>query len=159
MMRYRLTLEFINLFFAGILAGMEIAAHYGFHAPTLALDEPSQIRFRQGVTLRLRWLIPCFFMPTALSGIALTILAVGASGAPFRGAALAAISIWILVRVVGTVRVNAAALDWNPEAPPQNWRELITKTERFHLAGTWAALLTFVFYLIAMALRLTSAPG
>ena len=53
-----LILEFFNLFCAGILAGIEIAVHYGFHKPTLALDEKPQIVLRQGVTRTLRWLVP-----------------------------------------------------------------------------------------------------
>ena len=65
MMRYHFLLEFANLFFSGILAGIEIAVHYGFHAPTVALDEKPQILLRQGVVRRLRWLVPAFFLPTA----------------------------------------------------------------------------------------------
>ena len=152
-MNYRLAFEFLNLFFAGILAGMEIAAHYGFHAPTVTLDEKPQILLRQGVVRRLRWLVPAFFLPTALSGIALTVLDGTAPGVLFRGIALAAILLWILVRVVGTVRINAATLDWNPEKPPPNWKKLIADTERFHIVGVWAALLAFVSFLLAMALR------
>ena len=153
-MNYRILLEFINLFFAGILAGIEIAAHYGFHAPTVALDEKPQILLRRGVVLRLRWLVPSFFLPTALSGIALTLLNGTAPGISFRGVALLAVLVWILVRIVGTVPVNSAIVDWNPEKPPQNWRELIAKTERFHLTGVWAALLSFLCFLLAMALRI-----
>jgi hypothetical protein len=49
-----LILEIINLFFAGILAGLEFAVHYGFQSSTLTLDENPQIRLRQGVIRRLR---------------------------------------------------------------------------------------------------------
>ena len=155
-MHYQLILEFVNLFFAGTLAGIEISAHYGFHAPTVALDEKPQLLLRQGVVRRLRWLVPTFFLPMALSGIAVTVLNGIAPGLLFRGAALLAILTWILVRIVGTVPINSATMDWNPENPPQNWRELLARTERFHIVGTWAALLAFVCFLLAMALRLTS---
>ena len=154
-MNYRLILELINLFFAGILAGIEIAAHYGFHAPTVALEEKPQLQLRQGVVRRLRWLVPAFFMPMVLSGITLTLLNGAAPGVLFRGLALVAILIWILIRIVGTVPINSATIDWNPEQPPQNWRELIARTERFHIVGVWAALLAFVSFLLAMALRLS----
>ena len=155
-MKYRLVLEFINLFFAGILAGIEIAAHYGFHAPTVMLDEKPQILLRQGVVRRLRWLVPAFFMPTALSGIALALLDGLSPGVLFRGVALLAVFLWILVRIAGTVRINSATLDWNPDSPPQDWKKLLAAVERFHLVGVGAALLVFVSFLLAMALRLTS---
>jgi hypothetical protein len=153
-MNINLIIEFINLFFAGILAGLEVSVHYGFHAPTVALEEKPQIILRQGVVRRLRWLVPAFFVPTALSGIAVTIIDGTAPGLFLRLAAIVAIIIWIFVRVVATVRINSATLDWDPNAPPKNWRELVGKAERFHIVGTWTALLTFILFLIAMALRL-----
>ncbi len=158
-MRYRYTmsrliLEFVNLFFAGILAGLEVAAHYGFHGPTAALGETPQLVLRQGVIRRLRWLVPAFFGPTLLSGVALTVRDGAAPGAVFRLAALLALALWIGVRIVGTVPVNAATLDWDPSSPPPGWREKIAKTEQFHIIGAWAALLAFACFLLASALRL-----
>ena len=153
-MNDRLVLEFVNLFFAGILAGIEISAHYGFHHPTMALEEKPQLVLRQGVVRRLRWLVPAFFLPTALSGIAVTVLDRTEPGGFLRGGAILAILVWIMVRIVGTVPVNSATVEWNPDNPPANWRELIAKTERFHIVGTWAAILAFAFLMIAMALRL-----
>jgi hypothetical protein len=152
---YHIIIEFVNLFCAGMLAGIEFVIHYGIHAPTMALDEEPQIVLRQGLVRRLRWLVPAFFVPTALSGIAVTILDGAMPGFFFRLAAMLAVITWIFVRVVGTVRINSATLEWNPTAPPKNWRGLIGKAERFHIVGTWAALLAFTFFLIAVALQLT----
>jgi hypothetical protein len=42
-------LETVNLFFAGILTGLEVAAHYGFRGPTLALDAALNILLRQAL--------------------------------------------------------------------------------------------------------------
>jgi hypothetical protein len=149
-----LILEFINLFFAGLLAGMEIAVHYGFHPQTVALDEKPQIVLRQGVARTLRWIVPAFFIPAMLTGIAITIMDGVAPGLYFRIAALIAIVVWIAVRIIGTVPINSATIEWDSDAPPKDWREQITKAERFHIAGTWAAILAFAFFTIAMAVRL-----
>jgi hypothetical protein len=146
--------ELINLFFAGILAGLEVSIHYGLRAPATALDEKAQIVLRQGLVRRLRWLVPAFFLPAALSGIVVAITDGATPGLHFRIAGLFAIVVWVFVRVVGTVRINAATLDWSPDAPPVDWREQIRKAERFHIAGTWAAILAFVFFLASMAQRL-----
>ena len=153
-MNFKVILEFVNLFFAGILAGLEISAHYGFHAPTVALDEKPQIVLRQGLVRRLRWLVPAFFVPSAMSGIAVTIIDGATPGLFVRLAAMLAIITWACVRIVGAVRINSATLDWKPDAPPKNWREQISKSERFHIVGTWAASLAFAFFLIGVALRL-----
>jgi hypothetical protein len=149
-------LDFINLFFAGILAGIEIVIHYGLRAPAEVLDEQSQIRLRQALVLRLRVLVPAFFVPTAVSGIAVTILDGGAPGFWFRCAGVLAVLTWILIRVIGTVPINSATLIWQPDAPPKNWRALVNHAERFHIVGVWSVVLAFAFFLTAVALKLAA---
>lgn len=143
-------LELATIFFGGILVGLELCTHYGFHAPTLALDERSQIVFRQGAVRRLRWLVPAFFVPTALFGITLSVIEGTGPGLLFRCLALAALLIWIMVRAISTVPINAATLDWNPDQPPRDWKEKIKKAEWFHIVGAWAALLAFMCFLAAL---------
>jgi hypothetical protein len=67
-------LHFTNLFFTGILAGIEFAIHYGVRAPAEVLSDRAQFQLRQALVLRLRVLVPAFFVPTALSGIAVRFL-------------------------------------------------------------------------------------
>jgi hypothetical protein len=38
-----LALHFVNLFFAGILAGIEVTLHYGLRVPVEVLSEDSQL--------------------------------------------------------------------------------------------------------------------
>jgi hypothetical protein len=146
--------EFINLFFAGILAGMEAVIHYALTGATEMLDEEPQIKLRQALILRLRWLVPAFFVPTVITAVAVTISEHAKPGIAFRYAGLLAIFIWILVRVVGTVRINSATLEWKANDPPKDWKEQIANSERFHMIGTWAAVMVFVFFSIAAGLRL-----
>ena len=151
-----IVLDFVNVFFAGMLAGIEFVIHYGLRAPAEVLDDQSQIRLRQALVLRLRVLVPAFFVPTAVLGIALTVLNGGSPGFWFRCAAVLAVVIWILIRVVGTVPINSATTDWPLNSPPNNWNELVNRAERFHIVGVWAAVLAFVFFLTAMALQLVA---
>jgi hypothetical protein len=147
-------LHFVNLFFVGILAGIEIAIHYGLVAAPEGLSDPSRIQLRQALVLRLRILVPAFFVPAALSGIAVTVLDGTAPGFWFRCAGMLAVLLWIAGRVIGTVPINSATLTWKPEAPPKNWRALVDRSERFHIVGAWAIVLAFAFFLTAMALML-----
>ena len=149
-----IVLDFVNLFFAGMLAGIEFVIHYGLTGPSEALDEHSQLQLRQALVIRLRVLVPAFFAPTAVLGIILTFLNTGTSGFWFRCAAVLAVCIWILIRVVGTVPINSATADWQLSAPPKNWKELVNRAERFHIIGVWAAVLAFAFFLSAVALKL-----
>src|SRR6476646_8431848 len=107
-----IVLESANLFFAGLLAGIEFVIHYGLRAPAEVLDDRSQLQLRQAMVLRLRVLVPAFFLPAAVSGLAVTLLDVGAPGFWLRVAAMLAMLIWIMIRVVGTVPINSATLTW-----------------------------------------------
>jgi hypothetical protein len=150
-------LDFANLFFAGILAGMEIVIHYGLRRPAEVLDDKSQLQLRQALVLRLRVLVPAFFVPTTLSGLALTILSGLTPGFWWRCAAMGALLAWIAIRVVGAVPINSATVDWDPEAPPRDWKAQVNRAERFHIVGVWAAVLAFAFFLVALALKLATS--
>jgi hypothetical protein len=149
-------LELVTVFFAGILAGMEIVIHYGLRAPAEALDERSQIQLRQALVLRLRILVPAFFVPMALSGIAVTVLDGGAPGVWFRYAGVLAMLIWIAIRVIGTVPINSATLSWQPDAPPKNWKAQVNHVERFHIVGVWAVVMALAFFLTSLVLQLAA---
>jgi hypothetical protein len=151
-----LILDLVNLFFAGLLAGIEIAIHYGFRSPSEVLDDQSQLQLRQAMVLKLRVLVPALFIPMALSGFAVAILDSATPGFWLRAVAVLAMLIWILIRIVGTVPINSATLTWQLSAPPKDWKAQINNAERFHIIGVWAVVVTFAFFLTAMALKLTA---
>jgi len=147
----------MNVFFAGMLAGMESMIHYGVRTAPEVLDDQAQLQLRQALVLRLRVLIPAFFVPTVLTGIAVTVQGSAAPGWWLRAAGLLALFIWILIRIIGTVPINSATLSWQPSAPPKHWKELVAHAERFHIVGVWSVVLAFALFLAALALKLTAA--
>lgn len=146
--------EFVNLFFAGLLAGGEFVIHYGLRPPTAVLDDRAQLLLRQALVLRLRVLVPALFAPATVTAIAVTALDGGAPGVWFRGLALVTLLLWAVIRVIGTVPINSATLTWQPDAPPKNWQAMVNHAERFHIVGVWAVVLAFAFLLTALALKL-----
>ncbi len=94
-------LDVVSVFFAGLLAGMEVVIHYGLRAPAEVLDERARLQLRQAMVLRLRVLVPAFFVPTAVSAIAAIVLDGAAPGIWFRFVGLLAVLIWIVIRVIG----------------------------------------------------------
>jgi hypothetical protein len=155
-MNAAIVLDFANLLFGGMLAGMEFLIHYGLRRPMEVIDERSQVQLRQALVLRLRVLVPAFFVPAAVSGIATAILDRETAGFWFRIGAVAAMLVWMLIRVIGTVPINSATLTWLAEAPPKNWKQQIDSVERFHIVGVWAAVAAFAGFLIATALKFTA---
>jgi hypothetical protein len=127
--------ELLELFFVGLLAGFEVAVHYGIGAPSSALTESAQIMLREAMIRRLRVLPPVLFLPSLLlTGM----IAVNERNEPqswLHYVAVSMLVVWMIIRIVRTVRVNSATLEWNPEAPPREWRSLVLRTERFHVVA------------------------
>jgi hypothetical protein len=135
---------------------METAVHYGLQPATQSISDQSLFQLRQALVLRLRILVPAFFLPTAASGIAVVILDGTAPGLFFRGAAIVAVVVWIVTRVIGTVPINKASLTWQVGSPPTDWKAQVDHAERFHVLGVWAALIAFASFLAAAALKLAA---
>jgi len=65
-------------------------------------------------------------------------------------AGLAALLIWIAIRIVGTVPINSATLTWQLDAPRANWQAQVDRAERFRIVGTWAAITAFAAFLAGL---------
>jgi hypothetical protein len=123
--------------------------------PLKALSEQAQIQLRQALVLKLRVLVPVFFVPTLASAIALTAIDGSSPGLWLRYTGLLALILWIVIRIIRTVPINSATLTWNPEAPPKDWRVQVEASERFDVLGVWASVITFVCFIAAMAAGLS----
>ncbi|KMY50006.1 DUF1772 domain-containing protein [Peribacillus loiseleuriae] len=152
---FQITIEIVCLFLAGILAGEEFVVRYGVHVSMSILDEQSHIKARQALILRLRVLVPAIILPTIVSGVAL--LTFGGSTRSvfvFQCAGVLALLFLMAFTLVGTVPINKGALDWQPDSPPSNWKVLVKRWGRLDIIRSSAAILAFLFFLIAVALQL-----
>jgi hypothetical protein len=136
-------IECFELFFLGLLAGFEVAVHYGISTPPSALPEASQIVVRQAMVRRLRILAPILFLPSLFLAVLITIQ-YGRSAGRLRYTVIGMLLVWIGIRIVRTVPVNSATLEWKPNAPPAGWRALVERTERYHVVAAWAAIVAFL---------------
>jgi uncharacterized membrane protein len=151
---YRVVIECAGLFLTGILAGQEFVVRYGVRGPLAALDDQSHILLRQGLIRTLRVLVPAIFLPAFASGIAVAILDDSVTGFAFRLAGVLALLIWFMVTLFGTIPINEGAVEWQPDAPPRDWKALVDKWERLNTVRTWAAILAAEFFLAAIAQQL-----
>src|SRR5438445_12836745 len=111
-MNAAMILGFVNVFVAGLLAGMEILIPYGLRVPMQVLSDRSQLQLRQALVLRFRVLVPAFFVPTAVSGIAVPALDSASSAAWVRWAGVVAVIVWIAIRILGTIPLKRATWPW-----------------------------------------------
>jgi uncharacterized membrane protein len=142
-------LGFINIVFAGLLAGEEFLVCYGLRAPLGSLESGVQIPTRQALVRRMRILVPMIFFSALSSGVA--IAALGGPGLAFdlRCGGVGLLAGFILLTLTSTVPINKAVLGWDAAAPPANWRTLIARWERLDLARAWLALAAFALFLAA----------
>src|SRR5207253_9822641 len=145
-------LEFVNVFCAGLLAGAELIVCFGVRGTITVLDQQPHIQLRQALIRRLRVVVPAVYGPTALSAIAVTVVHGTGDGFGVRCAGLLAVLIWTLTTFLGTVPINSAVLTWRPDAPPHDWKAIVSKWERLDIIRFWAAVMTFAFFLTAVAL-------
>src|SRR5262249_32120632 len=132
MMTLAIVLDLVSVFFAGMLAGIEFVIHYGVREPAETLDDHAQLQLRQALVLKLRGLVPVFFAPVAVLGIAVTFLNTATPGFVLRCVAVIALFTWLVIRIIGTVPINSATLNWQLSAPPKDWKAQVTHAERFH---------------------------
>jgi hypothetical protein len=142
-MPYAGVAQYFDLLFLGLLAGFEVAVHYGIGAPPPVLPESYQIVFRQAMVRRLRVLAPIIFLPSLLLTVLIAIQERHSAGR-LRYTAIAMLLVWIAIRIVRTVPVNSATLEWNPNAPPMDWRSMVERAERYHVVAAWAAIIAFL---------------
>ena len=136
-------LTIAGVILAGLLAGEELVVRYGVHPALVSLDDVTQLRARQALIRSLRVLVPVVFFATL--GTAVAALVVGGPDAGFalRIASVAALAAWLGTTFGGTVVVNSAVIEWDPEAPPVGWRSLIVRWARLDVVRSTAAVVAF----------------
>lgn len=145
-------IQFGTLFFAGLLAGFEIAVHYGIATAPRGLNAAGQILLRQALIVRLRIMAPALFFPAFVFGLVLTIQQRHSPALWLDGTAMVLFGVWIVVRIFRTIPVNSATMEWNPDSPPADWRKLVGRAERFHVFAAWGSVIAFACFLLG-ALR------
>jgi hypothetical protein len=140
----------IGLFFTGLLAGEEFIVRYGLSGPLAAMDDQPHIRLRQLLIRRLRVIVPIIFFSALVPGV-IGLFAVD-PGFNFRCAGVLALLFWISITLAGTAPINKGALTWQPDAPPANWKSLISRWKRLDTWRAWLAIIAFVCFLVATAL-------
>ena len=142
-----------SVFLAGLLAGEELIVRYGVHPALVALDDATQVRARQSLIYRLRVLVPVVFFAALAAAVAALVLGGTGAALGFRIAAVAALVVWLGTTFGGTVIVNSAVIEWKPEAPPENWRAMITRWGRIDVVRSTAAVVAFACSVVAVVLR------
>ena len=108
---------------------------------------------RQGLIRTLRILVPAIFLPTLLSTVAVTVVdgAGRRPGGPLRRPPRPARP-GAPSRSAARCRSTRRPFEWDPAAPPANWRALVDRWEGLNSVRAWLAVGAFALLLAATAL-------
>jgi hypothetical protein len=127
-------LEIAAIVVAGTMAGSELAVAVFFHPRISHLDDRSHVRAAQTLALALGAVMPFWYALTFLLSVAAIFIAHTAWTAPWWLAVGAAtlFGVMIVYSILLPVPINNQIARWQPDAPPDNWRELRRRWDRLH---------------------------
>ncbi|WP_420368748.1 anthrone oxygenase family protein [Curtobacterium sp. L1-20] len=140
----------VQLVLVGLLAGEELIVRWGVQPAMSALPDEVHVRTRIAMVRSLKVVVPILMVPAVLSSVALLVVAGTADGLGWRVAATAALVTFVLASFLGTVPINIRVNDWDPAAPPADWKRTVTRWERIDVLRSSAAVVAFLLFTIAL---------
>ena len=140
------------------LTGLTSWAEFGFyafvHPAVRRLPAARTIAYEKRMLRTLERTYPVL-MP--LTGVLLVVYAAGGGG---EGAAVLwrwmAVAAWAgatVITLMVNVPISSATRKWNPESPPEGWRELWRRWDVFQAVRAWLLLAAFLTTVVALALN------
>lgn len=148
-------LRLVQLCCGGLLAGAWCADWLAL-APVRGTVTPSTfIIVQQGMEAHLRGVLPLLIGVALVSGCgALLLLLRERRGARYVVLALGTLALLVALVIarLGNAPIDAELMNWTPNAPPENLRELWRPWERAHALRTAMAAASFVLLCLAAVL-------
>jgi len=149
--------EFIAVFFAGLLAGVEFVVRYGVQPALRRLEDRAHLLARIALVHRMRFVVPALIVPTVVAAVVTVVLDGNGTGCWFRWAGLAALIAFLAIAFAGTVPINIRVIEWDADNPPADWARVIRRWELIDMCRSCAAILAFALFLSAAARQLTGS--
>ena len=140
-----------GVFLAGILAGGEVVVRCGLQPALCRLDDRAHVAARVALVRTLRVVVPIVLVPAVVVAVAVLIAGRDSGGAGFRWAGGAALAAFVLLSFLGTVPINMTVVEWRPDDPPPDWREVVRRWQRIDDFRSAAAVAAFAFFVAALA--------
>lgn len=141
-------LEAVVVVLAGVLAGEELAVRWGLQPALDALGDRAHLEARQALIRRLRVLVPAVMLPTV--ALSLLVLVLDRPVSVWWLGGTGGLVAFVLASFLGTVPINIRVNDWDPAAPPADWRAVVSRWERVDVLRSSAAVAGFVLLLISV---------
>ena len=138
-------LGFATLVVGGFTACAEFGSYAFVHPVIRRLPPVDHIQVEQGLLRTFGRVMPPLMIATVALGIASASTTGGHGGPPgWRWTAAGAWIAALISTVIFNVPVNLATGRWNPQHPPENWKQVRNRWEFFQGLRSWLLLAGFV---------------
>jgi hypothetical protein len=138
-------LGFSTLVVGGFTACAEFGSYAFVHPVIRRLPAASHIEVEQGLLRTFGRVMPALMTATLALGIADAGSTGGQGGPPaWRWAAAGAWAAALISTVIFNVPVNLATGRWDPQRPPEDWKQVRNRWEFFQGLRSWLLLAGFV---------------
>ena len=147
-------LGFAALVVSGFTACAEFGSYAFVHPVIRRLPATHHIEVEQGLLRTFGRVMPVLMTLTLALGVANALNTGGLGGpAAWRWAAAAAFIAALTSTVIFNVPVNLATGRWDPQHPPDNWKQVRNRWEFFQGLRSWLLLIGFVLTCAGFAIR------
>jgi uncharacterized membrane protein len=145
-------LRFINVFTAGVTAGILIIVMTAVMPAILTLPDGTTVRFKQRFDPLVDRINPAFVFIALVTGVLILIFAdhLSTTAKVFTIIGVVGSAGVALTSMTVNMRINRRMAGWSEESVPAEFRPLIERWVRVHRLRTLCGVVAFVAYLIAV---------
>ena len=147
-------LGFVGLVVTGFAACAEFGSYAFVHPVVRALPREHHVQVEKGLLKTFGRVMPVLMTLCVVLSVAYALSPVAGDTARLvRWAAAGAFLVALVSTIAFNVPINAATKHWDPDNPPENWKETRNRWEFFQAVRSWLLLLGFVLLSLAVTLR------
>jgi uncharacterized membrane protein len=148
-------LEFLTLVITGFTACAEFGSYAFVHPVIRRLPPEHHVFVEKGLLRTFGRVMPVLMALCPVLSIAYATQASAGPGAPigFRWMSAIVFVAALISTILFNVPINLATRRWNPQNPPQNWKEIRNRWELFQGIRSWLLLIGFGLLCLAVAAR------
>jgi hypothetical protein len=148
-------LEFATLVVTGFTSCAEFGSYAFVHPVIRHLPSEHHVSVEKGLLMTFGRVMPILmFLSVVLSiAYAIRLSGVGGGASGIRWSSATAFVAAVAFTVIFNVPINLATGHWDPQKPPDDWKQIRNRWEFFQGVRSWLLLIGFVLLCLSVAAR------
>lgn len=146
----------VNLILVSVFVGTEFAVSFFVHPVLRNLPQPVHIASVQVLGRILGKVMPIWIPLIIVSALPVLYFIGSANSTAFwlTVAGTICIVLMLAISLFGNVPINKQVIDWNPQAPPDNWLELRNRWDNLHRVRVALDVAALIFLLLGVLVQI-----